>query len=37
MRSELLQFYPTVPVEQTHIVGTPQFDAYADPRILLAA
>ena len=34
MRSELLQFYPTVPVEQTHIVGTPQFDAYADPRIL---
>ncbi|MDZ4797589.1 MAG: hypothetical protein SGI92_05460 [Bryobacteraceae bacterium] len=35
MRRELLQFYPHVRPDQATIVGTPQFDCYADPDILL--
>jgi hypothetical protein len=34
MRSQLLQFYPDVPPENVHLVGTPQFDVYADKRML---
>lgn len=34
MRRELLQFYPDIARERTHVVGTPQFAAYADPAML---
>jgi hypothetical protein len=34
MHDELLRFYPDVSPERVHIVGTPQFDPYADPRLL---
>jgi hypothetical protein len=34
MRSELIQYYPHVPLENIHIVGTPQFDPYADRSLL---
>jgi hypothetical protein len=34
MREELARFYPEISPERTHIVGTPQFDVYADPRLL---
>jgi hypothetical protein len=34
MRSELIRYYPRVPRENIHIVGTPQFDPYAEPEIL---
>ncbi len=34
MRSELLRFYPHVPRENVHIVGTPQFDPYVDASLL---
>jgi len=34
MRQELLQFYPHVPHENVHIVGTPQFDPYVDRSLL---
>jgi hypothetical protein len=30
MRQELLRYYPSIPVHHTHIVGSPQFDCYAD-------
>jgi hypothetical protein len=30
MRQELLQYYPEVSSDRTHIVGTPQFDPYGD-------
>ena len=34
MRDELLRYYPDVAAERVHVVGTPQFDAYADPTTL---
>ena len=34
MKSELLRFYPDVPAENIHIVGTPQFDPYVDGELL---
>jgi hypothetical protein len=34
MRSELLRYYPDVSEERIHVVGTPQFDPYADPKML---
>ena len=34
MRRELLTFYPDVTPAQVHIVGTPQFDPYADQSLL---
>lgn len=34
MRRELLRHYPDVSSERVHIVGTPQFDPYADPALL---
>jgi hypothetical protein len=34
MRSELLRYLPHVPEQNIHIVGTPQFDPYADPDLL---
>jgi hypothetical protein len=33
MRDELLRFYPHVMPSQVHVVGTPQFDPYADPAL----
>ncbi len=34
MRNELLRYLPHVPERNIHIVGTPQFDPYADPDLL---
>jgi ubiquinone/menaquinone biosynthesis C-methylase UbiE len=34
MRQELLRFYPDVSAERVHIVGSPQFDPYAEPALL---
>lgn len=34
MRDELLQYYPEYPAENVHVVGTPQFDPYADDSLL---
>lgn len=34
MGEELRHYYPTVPRSAVHVVGAPQFDAYADPRLL---
>ncbi len=34
MRKELLQYYPEVQRENVHIVGTPQFDPYANESLL---
>lgn len=34
MRQELLTYYPDVSESQVHVVGTPQFDPYADPTLL---
>jgi hypothetical protein len=34
MRAELLRYYPQIPPESVHIVGTPQFDPYADRQLL---
>lgn len=34
MRQELLTFYPDIAPENVHIVGTPQFDPYADQTLL---
>jgi hypothetical protein len=34
MREELMKFYPHVPHENVHIVGTPQFDPYVDRSLL---
>jgi hypothetical protein len=31
MRDELQRFYPDVSPDRIHVVGTPQFDPYADP------
>jgi hypothetical protein len=31
MKDELLRYYPDVPANRIHIVGTPQFEPYADP------
>jgi len=33
MRQELLRYYPDINSEQIHVVGTPQFDSYADPKL----
>lgn len=33
MKQELLRYYPDVTPERVHIVGTPQFDPYADERL----
>jgi hypothetical protein len=34
MRDELLRYYPDVDSERVHVVGTPQFDPYADESLL---
>ena len=34
MRRELLQFYPDVSADRIHLVGTPQFEPYADSGLL---
>ena len=34
MRSEVRRFYPDIGEERIHIVGTPQFEPYADPGLL---
>jgi hypothetical protein len=34
MRDELRTYYPDVPLDRIHIVGTPQFDFYADPALM---
>jgi len=34
MKEELLRFYPDVAPERVHVVGTPQFDPYADETLL---
>jgi hypothetical protein len=34
MRTELLQYYPSVSPDKVHVVGTPQFDPYTDPSLL---
>jgi hypothetical protein len=34
MRQELLRYYPDVSPDRVHIVGTPQFDPYADRTLL---
>jgi len=36
MQEELLRYYPDVKAERVHIVGTPQFDPYSDPNLLLS-
>lgn len=34
MKQDLLRYYPDVRADRVHIVGTPQFDCYADRRLL---
>jgi len=34
MGSELMRYYPEIAAERVHIVGTPQFDPYADRSLL---
>lgn len=34
MRGELIRYYPDVSPERVHIVGTPQFDPYADKGLI---
>jgi hypothetical protein len=34
MRDELLEFYPLIKRDQVHVVGTPQFDPYADAALV---
>jgi hypothetical protein len=34
MRDELLRYYPNVPARCVHVVGTPQFEPYADADLL---
>ena len=34
MRNELLEYYPDAAPENVHVVGTPQFDPYADDSLL---
>jgi hypothetical protein len=36
MRRELLRYYPGIPAERVHIVGTPQFAPYADDNLRLS-
>jgi hypothetical protein len=36
MQDELLRFYPLLTKANVHIVGTPQFEAYADKSLLLS-
>lgn len=36
MCQDLLRYYPDVTADRVHVVGTPQFDIYADPNVLLA-
>jgi hypothetical protein len=36
MKREMGQFYPEVSPDRVHIVGTPQFDPYNDPHILMS-
>jgi CDP-glycerol glycerophosphotransferase (TagB/SpsB family) len=36
MKDEMEQFYPEVPNDRVHIVGTPQFDPYNDPQITMS-
>lgn len=36
MRDELLRYYPDVSEDRVHIVGTPQFEAYGDSRLLVS-
>jgi hypothetical protein len=33
MRRELERFYPEIPAERIHVVGTPQFAPYVDPKL----
>ena len=35
MRDELLQYYPDVSPDRVYVVGTPQFDPYADESLLV--
>lgn len=35
MKEEMQRFYPEVSEERIHVVGTPQFDPYADRQILM--
>lgn len=35
MRDELLRYYPHISPDRVHVVGTPQFDLYADKSLLL--
>ena len=37
MRGELLRYYPDVAPERIHVVGTPQFEPYADRRTVVDA
>ena len=34
MAAELTRYYPHVPPERIHVVGTPQFEPYSDPELL---
>ncbi len=34
MRAELMEYYPEVPADNIHVVGTPQFDPYADDSLI---
>jgi hypothetical protein len=34
MADELLRFYPDVTAERVHVVGSPQFEPYADPTLI---
>lgn len=36
MKQELLRYYPTVSTENVHVIGTPQFEPYANRDILLS-
>jgi hypothetical protein len=36
MRKELLTYYPNINEAQVHVIGTPQFDPYADPSLILS-
>jgi hypothetical protein len=36
MKDELLRYYPTVAAERVMVVGTPQFEPYADPNLLMS-
>jgi hypothetical protein len=34
MREELLRYYPEIPPERVYVIGTPQFDPYADESLI---